>query len=408
MNKKILIVMLALVVMVSALTNTYAADNFLNLGIFETAYKLSNEANIRLPFINIFAKGATYDEVVEHSGISIGESTIDVDEKLEGIHLILSQDMVTIKGEVEHGIIYGTNIVVEGKISGDTILMANSIKILEDAIVEKDVIMVGDVLEMNGTVKGNLIGAVSQVNLKGTIEGDMRLDTTSLSLDSGIVEGNIYIRVPEGVTKNITGVTEKYPNAVIDEQIQTTENNVDGEYIAKIVFDGVKVVIIYTIIGLIITKKENNIVRKAAARFTENSSFGMLTGVAMLMLALVIPILLIVLGCIGLGTIAWPVLIVYLALILLSISISSFVVGMTIYQALKSRIGKYKIPVLAGVFAVIYTLTKVPYISGYMLIAINVVSMAVIMSYIFKREENKNTVIEAKVIDNSKDKKQDK
>lgn len=405
MKKKILTVILTLIVMISTLTNTYAADNFFNLGVFQTAYKLSNEADIDLPFINVFSKAATYDEDVKHSGISIGESIIDIDEKLEGVHLIMASDMITIKGEVEHGIIYGTNIVVEGKISGDTILIANSVKILEGAVIEKDVVIVADNMEMAGTIKGNLIGAASTVSITGTIENDLRVDISNIAINEATINGDIYINVPAGTADSLVGITEKYPNAVINEKVENVNSEIKGEEIAKIVFNGVKVVLIYTIIGLLITKKENNIVSKATARFTENSSFGILTGTAMFMLSIVGTILLILLATIGLGVIAWPILVIYLGLILLCVSISSFVVGMTLYQVVKNKVGKYKIPVLVGIFAVIYVLSQISAISFYVFAAINLVSMAVIMSYIFKREEYVNeTVVEAKVIDDNKDK----
>lgn len=108
----------------------------------------------------------------------------------------------------------------------------------------------------------------------------------------------------------------------------------------------------------------------------------------MLMLVVVVSILLILIGSIGLGIIAWPLLIVYIALILLSISISSFVVGTTVYELIKNKLGKYKIPVLVGIFAVIYTLTQIVAIKFYVLSAINIVSLAIILTYIFKREKD--------------------
>ena len=127
MKKKILAIIVMTIVMITTLTTTYAKEGLFDYGLFDTAYRLSKEENIELPFFNFFEKGAVYDKEVKHSGISFGTATIDVDQKMDGMQLILSGDMVTVKGEIEHGIIYGTNIVVEGKITGDTILIANTL-----------------------------------------------------------------------------------------------------------------------------------------------------------------------------------------------------------------------------------------------------------------------------------------
>lgn len=218
MRKKILFTIFTLVILISSITNIYAMENFIDIGAFETAYKLSNEAGMNLPFVNVFDKSAVYDETVKHSGITIGQSTIDVDEKLEGIHVIMSNDMITIKGEVEHGMIYGTNVVISGKVSGDTIIVANTVKILEGAIVEKDIVIVSDELEVLGNIKGHLIGAISKINVKGKIDGDLRVDTTDINIEQDLVKGNIYISIPESKTDKIEEISTKYPNAVIEKK----------------------------------------------------------------------------------------------------------------------------------------------------------------------------------------------
>ena len=123
----------------------------------------------------------------------------------------------------------------------------------------------------------------------------------------------------------------------------------------------------------------------------------------MLMLVIIVPILLIVLAVIGLGVVAWPILIVYLGIILLSISMSTFIAGMTLYEALKSKVGKYRITVLIAIFTVIYALTQISAISMYVLIVLNLISMAVIMTYIFKKGKTEHTqVIKAKISNDDK------
>lgn len=385
MKKKLLIIMFVLGIMISTLTSTYAADEFLNFGMFETAYKLSKSSDIDLPFINMFLKSAVYDKDVKHSGISYGDSTIDVNQKLEGVHLILATDMVTIKGEVEHGLIYGNNIVVEGKISDDTILIANTIKILDTAVIERDVIVVANSLEMAGSVNGHLIGSAVDAKITGKVAGDLRLDVAQATFD-GTVDGDIYITVPEGNASKLAAIKEKYPNAVIKENVQVQDTGMSEEQIASTVYQGIVVAVIYTIAVLLITKKDNNIVLVATERFKEHTIFGIAMSTLMWLAAIAAPILLFMVGILGLGVVAWPLLVIYIGLLLLTLSISSFVVGATIYQAVKNKVGKFKIPVAIVIFAVIYALSQIPAISMYVWIAKNLVALAIIMTYMFKKE----------------------
>lgn len=384
MKKKLLIIMLVLGIMISTLTSTYAVEGFFNFGMFETAYKLSKSTDIDLPFINMFLKSAVYDKDVKHSGISYGDSTIDVNEKLEGVHLILATDMITIKGEVEHGIIYGNNIVVEGKISDDTILMANTIKILDTAVIGRDVVVVANNLEMAGSVNGHLIGSADDAKITGKVAGDLRLDVAQATFD-GTVDGDIYITVPEGNASKLAAIKEKYPNAVIKENVKV-DGAKSGEEIANIVYQGIIAIIIYTVVALLVTKKDNNIVLVATDRFKEHTIFGIAMSTLMWLAAIVAPILLFMVGILGLGVVAWPLLVIYIGLLLLTLSISSFVVGATIYQAVKNKVGKFKIPVAIVIFAVIYALSQITAISMYVWIAKNLVTLAIIMTYMFKKE----------------------
>ena len=118
--------------------------------------------------MNIFTNAATYDKDVTHSGISIGETTIDVNEKLEGMQVLFSTDMITIKGEVENSLIYANNVIIEGKLTGDSIILAPTVQIKEAAVIENDVIIIANNLDIAGTVKGNVIATVTE---KTTVTG---------------------------------------------------------------------------------------------------------------------------------------------------------------------------------------------------------------------------------------------
>lgn len=405
MKKKILAIIVMFVLTITSFTNIYAKDGMFDSGFFNKAYRLSKESEIDLPFLNFFEKSATYDKRVTHSGISFGQSTIDIDEKMEGMHLIFSQDMVTVKGEIEHGIVYGKNIVIEGKILNDTILMGDTVKITENAVIEKDIIVVSPNFTMSGIIKGNLIAATNTAVINGTIEKDLRIETANIDIENSIINDEVYLSVPEGT--NINKIKEKYPAASIN-VISTISEQEDvkltGEEIMNVVLDGLKVVIVYTLVSMLLVKKEKGITTKMTARFLEHSTFGIFASVGAFALSILIIILLAFLGFIGYGVLAWPLLIVYIAVLLLSLSICQLVVGLVLYEVLKKKIGKYKLPALIGIFGIIYSLTKLPGVAPYMVIAINVLSLAIVITYMFKKEETSYFLesIEVKEKENNK------
>ena len=402
MKKKIVAILFVFVLMLTTFSSAYGIE-LLNVGIYETAYRLSKDNDINLPFINVFDKSATYDKTVKHSGITFGETTIDVEDKLEGVHAILTDDMVTIKGEIEHGVILANNVVIEGKISDDTIIIAQTVKITEKAIVERDILVIATDLAVLGTVKGNLIAVSTDAKVSGVIEQDLRIVTCTLNLENSTIKGKLEAEVDfEGVKKDILTA---YPEAVGALNVKE-DNSVN---VVKIVLKGIKTVLVYTFIAAVITKKNKSVATKMSARFMENSTFGILSSAAVLTLA---PLLLIVLtfaGVVGLGIIAWPVLIIFTAVILLALVTSQLIVGLFIYEVIKKKASKYRIPALAIIYTVLFALTQIPVIYSYAIVAISLVALGIVLTYIFKRNETSEFIdaSEDKVV-KIEDTKQDK
>lgn len=386
MKNKFFSVMAIMFTILISFTNIYAADGLFEMNAYSDIYKLSQQSEIELPFINLFVNAATYDKDVIHSGISIGGTTIDVDKKLEGVHLLFSTDMITINGEVENGVIYGSNVVVKGKITGDTVILASTVQILEDAIVEKDVIIVANSLDIKGTVNGNVIAAVSEMaNISGKIGKDLRMVVGKLNLESDEINGEIYIETNSDTSQ----LKEKFPDATVNSIVEETETQIDW---MGIITSGIITVIIYTVICLLITRKENNIAERAYNKFKNNTVFGLLISFVLVLLIIVLPLILILLAAVGLGLIAWPILIAYIALILLVATTASLIVGTTIFEAVKSKVGKCKIPVIVLIFTMLYALTKITMISMYANLAILLIALGIVITMITKKlpkEENK-------------------
>ncbi|MBQ8042915.1 MAG: polymer-forming cytoskeletal protein [Clostridia bacterium] len=390
MTKKFFSVLMMMFVILISLTNVHATDGMFYMGAYSDIYKLSEQSDIDLPFINVFANAATYDKDVTHSGISIGDTTIDVNEKLEGMQVLVSTDMVTIKGEVENSFIYANNVVIEGKLTGDSIIFAPTVQILEGATVEKDVIIVANNLDLQGIVEGNVIATVSEkANISGVINQDLRMIVEDLVVENETIKGDVYIET----NADTTALKEKYPNAVVKSLVEETELEVDW---MSIFTKGIITVVIYSVICFLLTRKENNIVEKACKKFKANTTYGLLIAVITLMLVLVLPIILIIMALSGLGLIAWPILISYIALLLLVGTTAMLIVGLAIFDAVKEKVSKYKIPAIALIYIVLYALTQVPVIAGYANMAIMLVALAIVVTMFTKKLPKEEIQVEEK------------
>lgn len=379
MKKKFLSILMVTFIIILAFTNVNAADGMFHMGMYSDIYKLSEQSNIDLPFINLFTDAAIYDKDVNHSGISIGETTIDVNEKLEGMHVLFSTDMITIKGEVENSFIYANNVVVEGKLTGDTIIFAPTVQIKENALVQKDVIIIANTLDIQGTVEGNIIATVSgKATISGVINQDLRLITQQLEVSNENIKGDVYIET----NADTSSIKTKYPNAVIKSLIEEVEETTDWMEIIK---KGIITVLVYTLFTWLLTRKENNIVEKVCNKFKENTVYGLIAAVVMLMLIVILPIILILVALIGFGIIAWPVLIAYVALLILVATTDMFIVGLAIVDALKSKVGKFKIPAIALIFALLYALTQIPMVAGYANMAMMLIALGIVITMITKK-----------------------
>lgn len=384
MKNKIYAVVVMLICVVFTFASVYAEDTMFSVGAYEKTYKASEQKEIKLPFFNICTAKTIYDKPITHSGISIVDSTVEVLDEMDDVQVIFSTDMVTIKGEVENVVVYANNIVVEGKITGTSILVAPTVKFTETAQISTDVILVANDFETKGIVKGSILGSISEkAIIAGKVESDLRLVVHDIDLKDSDIKGEVYLKT-NALEQSIT---EKYPSAIVKPIIEEEQEKDNSEKIVNSVTKGIVTVAIYALVAFLITKKDNNIATQFANKFKQNSAYGIIAGTLGLMSTIIVPLILLFIALMGLGVVAWPLLIAYLAVILLSISMSSFVVGITIYESIKCKVEKYKLLAIIGIFTLIYAMLNIPVISGYAIIAVNLISLAIILTYITKKNK---------------------
>ncbi|MBR5227843.1 MAG: polymer-forming cytoskeletal protein [Clostridia bacterium] len=385
MRKKLLIVCLSFVMLFGFCTNVNAED-LLEVNIYEEDYILSEQKTPEMLFINQFTGKTILDEDVNKSGMyySIGE--LQILKSLKGVHILISNDTVTIKGNVDNAVIIAPNVVIEGKINGDAIIYSPSLFIKENAEIAGDIMVSSNQMEMDGKINGSLIASITEsLKITGTITKNLRVQASSIDANDANILGKIYVKTYE----EMPSLLEKYPEAKID-ILQVKTNNIES-----VIIQGVLTVAIFVVLGLLVTRKDNNLVTKVLNKVKDNTASLVLPGVAILLPAVLVVSLLLLLCVFGLWIIAVPVLVIYLAIILTACMLSVLIVGTVLFETVKYKVIKNyetnttikKIGLLALIYTVLYVLTVIPFIATYVSIILSVISAGILMSSLVKKKQ---------------------
>lgn len=387
MKKKLLLVFVAVMSLILTLSNVQAED-LVKVNIYEEDYILSETDGLDLPFVNDTTEKTVYDKDVNHSGITCGLKEIEILKHLKGMHLLISNDTISIKGSVDYPIIIAGNVVIEGEITGDGIIYAQSVFIKENAVINGDILISATDVEIDGSVHGNVIAyVVNEMKVTGTIDKSLRAEVGKITLSDENINGNILLKT----SSDTSAVVEKYPDATIEQVVIEETNDIGSK-----IFTGVITVILFTILGFAIVRKDNNIFEKLVNKIKTRISNVVLAGAALLLPAIAIVILLLLLSAFGGWMVAVPLLVAYIALITVCCMLSVFIVGTVIFEAVKYKIIKNlennlalkKLGLLFLIYTVLYVLTVIPFISTYVNIILCVISIGfVVMSLI--KEKNK-------------------
>lgn len=400
MKKKILLLSLIVLSLFSVFTFVNA-DELMNVNIYseamgnvgiDTIYKSSEHKDVTLPFINsISGMRVVFDTDITHSGVTMADKEIEVLGHLKGLHIMYNNDSLTIKGKIDYPIIISQNVILEGEITGDAVIWAPNVVIKDGAKIYGDILVSTQSLKIEGNVQGNVIASASkECVITGTIEKSLRITTKSLNLDNGTVNGDILVKTDA----DMQNILEKYPNATIEKE-DLNENETD---VKSVIITGVVTVVMFTALGYVFVRKDNNIFTKMLEKIKGKSVNVVLSGVAVLLPAILVIALLIIASILGLWMIGVPALVIYIAYIIACSMLAILVVGTLIFEAIKySVIKKFeenivikKLGLLFAIYLVLYALTVVPFISTYVIMILCTLSTGAITVALFGKKTNNN------------------
>lgn len=364
-------------------------DKIIDIEEKEGLYKFSEGKDIYLPFFRMSYDKIELDKEVSNLGIIYGNRGIDVNSKTQNIQVLASNDTIRVNENMEYALILSRgNVIIDSKIDKTLVIFAGEkITLTENAQVLGDVICFSSLLEIKGNVLGSVVGSATDTIISGKIEKDFRLSTKSVDISSNDnILGNIYI---ETLNKEI-GIKEKYENANIKfiEKVSTSSKIID------ILISAIKTALVYTLAYLLVFKiSKEKIFNNLLKTTSKNFGFCVMSG-AILFLAIPLVILLTFLGMfIGIEEIMFPIMIFYIANILVISLMSIFVTGSVIHEYVIDNYFKEidltkRMICSFFVFLSMILLTNIPKVGIYINMIIMIMAVGIIFAYIFKREEN--------------------
>ena len=377
-------------------TETENQNQLMDSKAVDGVYKLSDdETNIYLPFVRYATDRIILDkETLKNLGSVFSATSVEVTEKQEGLKCIFAADTVRVNAPLEYAVIFaGENVVIDSKINGSLIIFGGAtVTFTQNAEISGDVLCFTPSLDFKGKSNGSILSMSDKVNVSGTIKNDLRTNCNSLDVSgSDNIKGNVYV---ETFNKDLN-IKEKYSNAIVN--VIENENSITKTEVMQKVFKGIIACLVFALLYMLITNK-TKVVENSISVVKNNSVFLLMSGALSLLVCPLVFIILLILCMVNLECIALPILILYIAFLLVVGLLSTFIVGSLMVKYLSDTYLKdynkgMKFLFSFITFAVLYALARIPVVGDYVTWGLVMLANGIVLVNIFKRKSVDNTKV---------------
>lgn len=354
-------------------------------------YKLSSDkTDIYLPFFRAATGRIEIDKPINKLGFCTTQQTIDVNSELKNIQFLLSQDSIRYNEKVEYALaLTSKDVVINKDIERNAIILAGgTVTIEENANVNDDLIVLADTVNIKGKVNASCIITAGNIKISGEIKNDLRCETDNIEISGNEnIKGKIYVKT---YNKDLN-IKDKYSDAIVKLQEKQSKTKSFGNVILK----SLVTCLLYTIIYLIVKKiTKGKAYEKMLYKAKNNTLFVVLSSTLFLLAFPVLSVFLLVFSFFGLYVITLPILIAYIAFLVIFVILAKYIVGSTIFEYINKKYMKAdKISMeLVGVFFTFLSLTlitKIPVIGSYLGMAFIMLSTGIVIACILKKDKVK-------------------
>ena len=352
-------------------------------------YKTSSDtSDIYLPFFRNAVGRIEVDKSIGKIGMLSSSSTIDVNEPLKNIQFLLSSDTIRINANMEYALIWAANdVVINSNIERNAVIFAGgTVTIEENVTVGDDVIIIANSVNIKGILKENAIISSSSVNVSGSIEKDLRCDISSIDISGNDnVKGKVYINT---YNKNLD-IKDKYKDAIVNIKEVKSAAKTFGNVLLKCAISSLAFTLLYLVVKKI---SKGKVYQKMFNKAKNNTLFVVLSGSIALLAFPAVFIFLTLISILGLYMITVPILVIYLAFLIVFVMLSVYVIGSTVFEYInKKYIKAEKLSIeLVGIFFTFLSLNllcKIPKVGTYIYMAEIMIAVGIMIAYFLKKDK---------------------
>lgn len=289
--------------------------------------------------------------------------------------LVVTGGNVQVHGAVKDDVrIIGGDVVIAEPVGGDVVVLGGTLTILSTASVGGDVLFMGGAVNVNGVVKGSVVGMGEDVRIDSQVVGNVRVQTArELTLGNRAdVGGYVRYTSPQELNRAQNAVVA---GAVQREKVTAPAASESFRFMALVILT-----VLFTALTAFLLARPL-LVRVADQAATRYGMHGLI-GFAVV---LTTPLLAIILLASVIGfVVGMALLISYLPLLLLAWIVAGIMFGTYLQRSL---LKKQEISLLTVIFGTIFfnTLVVVPFIGPVVMVACFFIALGAMVTTVYQR-----------------------
>lgn len=257
---------------------------------------------------------------------------------------------------------------IQGTIEGDLMVASGAVLLSEDAVIKGDVYLGAGEVELKGSIEGNIIAYTDQMKIDAAVQGDSELYVSSLALgEAAVLTGNLtYEATTEAEIANAAEVKGEVFFTQVTKKDDAFAKDAAGA--AKEFFFGFAVVASVTsflsllalglILYVLIKKPMQRVLDRGQEDFLESFLYGL---AAFILFPFVI--LFLFLTIVG-SKLAWLLLLFYMTSLLFAKLGAALLIGQYFLQAIQKEAYQFDWKTLVLGIVLVSVLKLIPFVGG--------------------------------------------
>ena len=285
-----------------------------------------------------------------NSSSAIFGNNITSNNITEGIEALFGNN-VNYNGTSDYSLVFGNNININGIINNDGFIFGNLVNINEDSEVNRDLIIFGSEVKINGKINRDVRIFASSVVINGEVTGNLSINATNIDINEAVIG---ILSYNKDATVNIAD-NAKIGETILTDEILTKTTLIDQ--VIKFIINLISTLVLFSVICLIIPQLFKRVNDKNKS--INVLSFFSLFGFGALSLILIPAISLVLFSFTFTFSLALLSLVLYIIAICLATIFTGYLLGYIIW---KNFVKKEENPLLIGLvgITIISILTSIP------------------------------------------------